>query len=49
VRAAGRELLKTGPEAACDQAQKHLPTATTMYREMEMRFWLAQAKAGRDT
>jgi hypothetical protein len=28
-----------------DQAQEHLTTATTMYREMDMRFWLEQAKA----
>jgi hypothetical protein len=26
------------------QAQEHLTTATTMYREMEMRFWLEQAE-----
>ncbi len=26
-------------------AQEHLATATTMYREMEMRFWLEQAEA----
>jgi len=29
------------------QAQEHLTTATTMYREMEMRFWLEQAEAKR--
>jgi tetratricopeptide (TPR) repeat protein len=28
-----------------DQAQEHLTTATTMYREMEMGFWLEQAEA----
>jgi hypothetical protein len=28
-----------------DQAQEHLATATTMYREMAMRFWLEQAEA----
>ena len=27
------------------QAQEHLPTATAMYREMDMRFWLEQAEA----
>ena len=27
------------------QAQKHLTTATTLYREMDMRFWLEQAEA----
>ena len=26
------------------EAQEHLTTATTMYREMDMRFWLAQAE-----
>ena len=28
-----------------EQAQEHLTTATTMYREMGMRFWLEQAEA----
>jgi tetratricopeptide (TPR) repeat protein len=28
-----------------EQAQEHLTTATTMYREMDMRFWLEQAEA----
>jgi hypothetical protein len=28
-----------------EQAQEHLTTATTLYREMDMRFWLAQAEA----
>ena len=28
-----------------DQAQEHLGTATTMYREMDMRFWLEKAEA----
>jgi hypothetical protein len=27
------------------EAQEHLTTATTMYREMGMVFWLAQAEA----
>jgi hypothetical protein len=31
------------------QAQKHLTTATTTYREMDMPFWLEQAEADRDT
>ena len=26
------------------EAQKHLTTATTMYREMDMQFWLERAK-----
>ncbi len=26
-------------------AQEHLATATTMYREMDMRFWLEKAEA----
>ena len=28
-----------------EQAQEHLLTATTMYRDMDMRFWLEQAEA----
>ena len=28
-----------------EQAQEHLTTATTMFREMDMRFWLKQAEA----
>jgi tetratricopeptide (TPR) repeat protein len=28
-----------------EDAHKHLTTATTMYREMDMRFWLEQAEA----
>jgi class 3 adenylate cyclase/tetratricopeptide (TPR) repeat protein len=28
-----------------DQAREHLVTATTMYREMDMRFWLEKAEA----
>jgi class 3 adenylate cyclase/tetratricopeptide (TPR) repeat protein len=28
-----------------EQAQEHLRTATTMYREMDMRFWLEQVEA----
>jgi hypothetical protein len=27
-----------------EQAHDHLTTATTMYREMDMRFWLAKAE-----
>jgi hypothetical protein len=27
------------------QAREHLTTATTMYREMDMRFWLGPAEA----
>ena len=27
-----------------DQAREHLTTATTMYREMDMRFWLEKAE-----
>jgi hypothetical protein len=29
-----------------EQAQEHLTTATTMYREMGMTYWLEQAEAG---
>jgi hypothetical protein len=28
-----------------EQAQEHLATATTMYREMEMTYWLEKAEA----
>ena len=28
-----------------EPAREHLTTATTMYREMDMRFWLEQAEA----
>jgi hypothetical protein len=28
-----------------EQAQEHLATATAMYREMDMRFWLEKAEA----
>jgi hypothetical protein len=28
-----------------EQAREHLTTAMTMYREMDMRFWLEQAEA----
>ena len=28
-----------------ESAHEHLTTATTMYREMDMRFWLEQAEA----
>jgi class 3 adenylate cyclase/tetratricopeptide (TPR) repeat protein len=42
----GKLYRRTGRR---QEAQKHLVTATTMYREMGMRFWLEQAEAGRDT
>ena len=38
----GRLSRRTGKR---EQAQEHLTTATTMYREMDMRFWLEQADA----
>jgi hypothetical protein len=28
-----------------EQAQEHLTTATTMYREMDMRFWMERGEA----
>jgi tetratricopeptide (TPR) repeat protein len=36
----GKLYRRTGKDA---QAREHLTTATTMYREMDMRFWLEQA------
>jgi hypothetical protein len=38
----GKLYLRTGKR---HEAQEHLSTATTMYREMDMRFWLEQAEA----
>jgi class 3 adenylate cyclase/tetratricopeptide (TPR) repeat protein len=38
----GKLSRRTGKR---EQAREHLTTATTMYREMEMRFWLEQAEA----
>jgi sugar phosphate isomerase/epimerase len=38
----GKLYRRTGKR---DQAQEHLATATAMYREMDMRFWLEQAEA----
>ena len=32
-------------EGKREQAQGHLTTATALYREMDMRFWLEQAEA----
>jgi hypothetical protein len=38
----GKLYRRTGNR---EQAHEHLTTATTMYREMDMRFWLDQAEA----
>jgi DNA-binding SARP family transcriptional activator len=38
----GKLYRRTGGH---DRAQEHLTTATTMYREMDMRFWLEKAEA----
>ncbi len=38
----GKLSLPTGKR---EQADEHLTTATTLYREMDMRFWLEQAEA----
>jgi ATP/maltotriose-dependent transcriptional regulator MalT len=38
----GKLYQRTGQR---EQALEHLTTATTMYREMDMRFWLEQAEA----
>jgi hypothetical protein len=37
----GKLYLRTGKRG---DAQEHLRTATSMYREMDMRFWLEQAE-----
>jgi len=39
----GKLYRRTG---TFEQAQEHVATATTMYREMDMRFWLEQAEVG---
>ena len=38
----GKLYRRTGKR---EQAREHLTTATTMYREMDMRFWLEKAEA----
>ena len=38
----GKLYRRTGKR---EQAREHLTTATTMYRDMDMRFWLEQAEA----
>ena len=38
----GKLYRRTGKQ---DEAHEHLTTATTMYREMDMRFWLGKAEA----
>jgi hypothetical protein len=38
----GKVSQQTGKR---ERARDHLTTATTMYREMDMRFWLGQAEA----
>ena len=38
----GKLYRRTGKR---EQAREHFATATTMYREMDMRFWLEQAEA----
>jgi hypothetical protein len=35
----------TAPRRLRQQAQEHLATATTMYREMGMTYWLEKAQA----
>jgi hypothetical protein len=37
----GKRYRRTGPG---EQAQNYLTTATTMYREMGMTYWLEQAE-----
>jgi hypothetical protein len=38
----GKLFRRTGKRR---EAQEHLKTATTMYRDMDMNFWLQQAEA----
>ena len=39
----GRVRILSGHTGKREQAREHLTTATAMYREMDMRFWLEQA------
>ena len=39
----GRLYRRTGKRL---EAEEHLATATAMYREMDMQFWLEAAEAG---
>jgi hypothetical protein len=39
----GKFCLRIGKR---QEAQQHLATAATMFREMEMRFWLEKAERG---
>jgi hypothetical protein len=41
-RGLGKLSRRTGKR---EQAQEHLTTATTMYREMDMWFWVEKAEA----
>jgi hypothetical protein len=41
----GKLYRRTGKR---EQAQEHLTTATAMYREMGMTYWLEQAEAARE-
>jgi hypothetical protein len=38
----GKLLARTGKR---EQAREYLTTATTMYREMDMQFWLREAES----
>jgi hypothetical protein len=35
----------TGARASASRHREHLAIATTMYRDMDMRFWLKKAEA----
>jgi hypothetical protein len=37
-------LLDPYSNPSSEKAREHLATATTLYREMEMRFWLEKAQ-----
>jgi uncharacterized protein HemY len=39
----GKLYWRTG---RCEEASEHLTIATTLYREMDMQFWLGQAEEG---
>ena len=42
----GKLYQRTGKH---EQAREYLTVATTMYREMDMRFWLEETEAARES
>ena len=49
ARRLGATVARTASGIDQHEQHEHLTSATAMYREMDMRFWLKQAEADRDT